>query len=110
MYVQNQLLFPSEAISIVQESRGPEWASLVKRVKNLPELHPEKLSFCLTMIRFNGCLDCETDSYRAMRGCDQCSLQTLRRYHGPDCDLFDIYERASQDVAAYMGCAQQQAA
>ncbi len=111
MYAYNQLLFPPESIPVVENSRGPEWIDLVRRVKTLPELHPDKLSFCLMMVRFNGCLECETDSYRAMRGCDLCSLQTLRRYHGPDCDLFSMYENASKDVTTYMtGEAQQQAA
>ena len=111
MYTHNQLLFPPDVIPVVEDSRGPEWIDLVKRVKTLPELHPDKLSFCLMMVRFNGCLECETDSYRAMRGCDLCSLQTLRRYHGPDGDLFGMYECASEDIAAYMtGEAQRQAA
>lgn len=110
MYVENQLLFPPEVIPAIQESRGAEWSELVERVTPLPELHPEKLSFCLMMIRFNGCMECETDSYRAMRGCDLCSLQTLRRYHGPDCDLLGIYARAEQDVAVYLNGTQAQAA
>ena len=111
MYVHNQFLFPPDVIPVVEDSRGPEWIDLVRHVKTLPELHPDKLSFCLMMVRFNGCLECETDSYRAMRGRDLCSLQTLRRYHGPDCDLFSMYERASKDIEDYMtGEAQQQAA
>jgi hypothetical protein len=53
------------------------------------------------MIRLNGCMECETDSYRAMRGCAMCATQTLHRYKGPDRDLFNLYAKALADVEAY---------
>ena len=45
MYAHNQLLFPPDSIPVVEDSRGPEWIDLVRHVKILPELHPDKLSF-----------------------------------------------------------------
>lgn len=101
MYAVNELLFPAHAIPSLQDARGPAWQRLVRHVTPLPEDHPEKLAFSLMMIRLNGCIECETDSYRAMRGCLPCALQTLRRYKGPDADLLDIYERALADVNAH---------
>jgi hypothetical protein len=53
------------------------------------------------MVRFNGCMECETDSYRAMRGCAMCATQTLRRYHGSDRDLLKLYARAQADVETW---------
>ena len=87
MYTDNALLFPRHAIPALKSLRGPEWQALVERVLALPETHEETLAFMLMMIRLNGCLDCETDSYRAMRGCAPCAQQTLRRYKGRDTDL-----------------------
>lgn len=110
MYVKNQLLFPTEVIPVIQEARGIEWAQLVQDVKDLPEDHPDKLALCLMMICCNGCLECETDSYRAMRGCDLCSLQTLRRFKGLDCDLLGMYRAAARDVGLYLRSLQSQAA
>jgi hypothetical protein len=52
----------------------------------------------LMMIRMNGCVSCETDSYRAMRGCAACAIQTLRRYKGDDGELLDAYEQALSDI------------
>ena len=52
----------------------------------------------LLMIRINGCMACETDSYRAMRGCTACAHQTLRRYKGDDDELIGIYEQALADI------------
>jgi hypothetical protein len=44
---------------------------------------------------------CETDSYRAMRGCASCALQTLRRYKGDDQELIEFFEQALGDVRAF---------
>jgi hypothetical protein len=50
------------------------------------------------MIRLNGCLSCETDSYRAMRGCAACAVQTLRRFKGSDRELTRAFQQALDDV------------
>jgi hypothetical protein len=102
MYTDNDLLFPPATIPHIRNSRGPEWQKLVDRVRYLPEDHPENLAFCLAMIRFNGCMACETDSYRAMRGCTACALQTLRRHKGPDSDILEIYYTALEEIQMYL--------
>jgi len=55
----------------------------------------------LMMIRLDGCMCCETDSYRAMRGCGACAHQTLRRYKGTDAELLGLFEIALQEVRAF---------
>lgn len=102
MYAENELLFPPYAIPFLRNERGPEWSELVDRVAQLPEDHPESLAFSLMMMRLDGCLACETDSYRAMRGCKACASQVLRRHKGADTDLLQRYERALRDVRAYL--------
>ena len=98
MYTNNELLFPPTTIPELKDARGDSWASLVKRVALKTEDHRESLAFSLMMIRLNGCLSCETDSYRAMRGCTDCSQQTMRRYKGADGDLLNRYDRALADI------------
>ncbi len=98
MYTNNELLFPHHVIPSLRKLRGPKWRTLVERVLGLPESHEETLAFMLMMIRLNGCMACETDSYRAMRGCAACALQTLRRYKGGDEELLDLYEQALSDI------------
>lgn len=98
MYAQNELLYPHYVTPRLRHVRGPEWQALVDRVLSLPESDPEVVAFCLMMVRLNGCMACETDSYRAMRGCEACTLQTLHRYKGPDHDLIRVYEQALQDI------------
>jgi len=103
MYTKNELMFPHYVIPHLREARGLSWQALIDRVLTLPETHEEVLAFMLTMIRLNGCLPCETDSYRAMRGCAMCSLQTLRRYKGSDDELLAAYEMALDEVRRYLG-------
>jgi hypothetical protein len=102
MYTNNELLFPPSAVPLMRHVRGEVWRALVDRINLLPQDHPEGLAFSLMMIRLNGCLGCETDSYRAMRGCSPCARQTLRRYKGTDDDLMQRYEGALNDVYAYL--------
>ena len=101
MYTDNALLFPRQAIPALKSLRGPEWQALVERVLSLPETHEETLAFMLMIIRLNGCLDCETDSYRAMRGCAACAQQVLRRYKGRDADLLARFEQALHEVRRF---------
>ena len=103
MYATNELMFPPRVIPLLRDVRGPEWKRLVDKVVALPEEHPESLAFSLMMIRLDGCMECETDSYRAMRGCALCAMQTLRRYKGPDRELLARYQEALRDVVAYFG-------
>lgn len=101
MYTDNELLFPHYVIASLRNLRGPEWAELVAHISSLDEVHEEKLAFMLMMIRLNGCMNCETDSYRAMRGCSACAQQTLRRYKGSDADLMQLYRLALDEVQAH---------
>jgi hypothetical protein len=108
MHAGSELLFPPYAIAPLRGLRGPEWQALVKRVAALPESHPESLAFSLMMMRLNGCLTCETDSYKAMRGCVQCAIQTIRRFKEDDDELLKLYQEARKDVEEYLETVQQQ--
>ncbi len=110
MYATNELLFPNYVIPTLRDMRGPEWAGLIDRVMSLPETHEESLAFVLMMIRFNGCMACETDSYRAMRGCVACAQQTLRRFKGSDRDLLRAYQQAREDIRRYLARRQRRVA
>src|SRR5215213_5976805 len=98
MYTNNDLMFPHNVIPSLKNLRGPEWESLVDRITMQTEFHDETLAFMLMMVRLNGCVACETDSYRAMRGCAACAHQTLRRYKGDDAELITLFEQALADV------------
>lgn len=101
MYTKNELMFPHYAIPRLGNARGKTWQDLINHLSALPQADDEVLAFMLMMVRVNGCMSCETDSYRAMRGCTICTLQTLRRYKGSDDELLRLYNRALDDVRAY---------
>lgn len=102
MYAENEILFPPRAIGKLRKARGEKWQELVNSVLRLPEDHPQSLAFSLMMIRLNGCMSCETDSYRAMRGCVPCTQQTLRRFKGSDEALLERFQKALKDVTEYI--------
>jgi len=102
MYVNTEIMFPPSVIPALRDACGPGWRGLVDKVTRLEETHPESLAFSLMMIRLNGCLDCETDSFRAMRGCAACALQTLRRYRANERELLRLYQAALADVKTYL--------
>jgi hypothetical protein len=101
MYTANELLFPHSVIPALSKLRGARWQGLVGRIMTLPEMHEETLAFMLMMVRVNGCMACETDSYRAMRGCAACAIQTLRRFKGPDEELLELFQQALEDVRVF---------
>ena len=87
MYAQNELLYPHRITPELRSLRKQEWQALIDRVSSLPESHEEVLAFSMMMVRLNGCLACETDSYRAMRGClysnPSCHCSMLTFVHQP---------------------------
>ena len=102
MYADNDILFPHHAIPSLKHIRGEVWEQLVTRVCQLPETHEETIAFMMMVIRLNGCMGCETDSYRAMRGCSACTVQTLRRFKGDDEELVELFQQALQDVRQFV--------
>jgi hypothetical protein len=102
MYVNTEIMFPPKVIPSLRDACGAEWQCLVDRVTALDETDPQSLALSLTMIRLDGCLECETDSYRAMRGCAACALQTVKRYRTNERELLRLYSAALADVEAYL--------
>jgi hypothetical protein len=101
VYTTNEILFPHSAIAALKMVRGPQFTVLVERILKLPETHEETLAFMYMMIQLDGCMGCETDSFRAMKGCGACAIQTLRRFKGGDEELIAAYEQALYDVRAF---------
>lgn len=99
MYFAKQILFPNDAIPLLRDLRGPIWQQLIDRITPLADDHPEKLALVLMTIRLNNCLDCETDSFRALKGCDYCAITRLRRFKGTDEDLLNQYQKALDIIA-----------
>ncbi|HLY28768.1 MAG TPA: hypothetical protein VKQ72_20655 [Aggregatilineales bacterium] len=97
-----EILFPTRVIPSLRDLRGPGWQALIDRLTRLPENDPDVLAFSLMMIRLSACMTCNSDSYRALRGCTHCSQHTVSRFKGSDDDLIRRWHLARADVLAYL--------
>jgi hypothetical protein len=102
MYPKADLLFPPRMIGLLRNLRGPEWTALIDRVTKLPETDPESLAFTLMMVRLDGCVKCHEGSFKYMRGCQVCAIQTVMQFKGTDTDLEALYQKARRDIDAYL--------
>ena len=93
-----EILFPSRVTPLLRDLRGRTWQKLIDDVACQPDSSLTRLAFGLMMIRLNGCLTCDADSYRAMQGCTFCSRQAVLRYKGADAELVEAFEQANLDI------------
>jgi hypothetical protein len=96
------LLFPSYAIEPLRNLRGERWESLICSLLQQDPISIERIAFVLFMVRLSGCTSCQSDSFRAMRGCVICASNTIKRYKGNDQSLLDLYDEAKRDLIEYM--------
>jgi hypothetical protein len=97
-----EMLFPMRVVSALGELRGPRWKRLVERILTLEEDDSDALAFGLMMVRLSGCLSCQADSFRALRGCTACGRQAIMRFRGTDLELIRNYEKARKEVLVYL--------
>lgn len=104
LHAKAELLFPAHLISSLRDLRGTEedpageWQDLVDRVAVLDETHPDSLAFVLMMIELDGCMKCNSNNYKFLRGCFLCATQTVQSFKGSDHDLLDMYEKAKKEL------------
>lgn len=96
-----EILFPLRVAGGLSDLRGPEWRSLVERIGGPATSNLEKIGFVLMMVRLNGCIACNADSFRAMRGCTQCARQTIRRYRSTDNELLELFQSAVAEAEQF---------
>lgn len=99
---ETEVLFPGKAIGSLSGLRGDVWQSLVTEVINKPVEAPEQTAFLLMMIKIGGCITCNVDSFRAMRGCPACAQLNIKRFKGSDDDLIKLYQQFLQDAKSYL--------
>ncbi len=97
-----EVLFPSRVIPQLRSLHGEEWQSLVDHVCSAESTPAERYALVLMMVRLCGCVGCNADSFRAMRGCTQCARQTVRRLRGSDREIVEQYQQVQKEVEAYL--------
>ena len=96
--IETELLFPARLILSLRDLRGKMWRDLVVRVADQPPKAADMLAFVLLMVRLNGCVTCNMDTYRAMLGCAKCSRQSVERFRQDDQVLIKKFEKARSEV------------
>jgi hypothetical protein len=97
-----ELLFPMRIIPALGAMRSQEWQQLIAELSADPAEKTDQLAFVLLMVKLGGCLGCNADSYRAMRGCTQCARQTVRRFRGSDKDLIEQFNQSRREMETYL--------
>lgn len=95
-----EVLFPSRVIPSLRALHGEEWQRLVDHVRSAEATPAERYAFVLMMVRMCGCVGCNADSFRAMRGCTQCSRQMARRFRGGDHEIVEHFRQVLKEVEA----------
>jgi hypothetical protein len=102
MYRRTEILFPHRSISALKGLRDGLWQELVERVAVLPETHEDSLAFSLMMIKLCDCVHCDLGSYKPSLGCSTCARRTISAIKGPDTVLMRHFEKAKEEVLAYL--------
>ncbi|MCE1255521.1 MAG: hypothetical protein LWX83_18475 [Anaerolineae bacterium] len=97
-----ELLYPMRVTPMLRNIREAEWAQLVDRVTSRDADSNEQVAFTLMMVKLDGCANCNTDSFRAMRGCTQCARQNIKRFRGNDQELIKQFAQAKSEVDRYL--------
>ena len=92
------LIFPNRVISDLRDLRGAPWRKLVDKVSEQAETEPDQVAFVLMMARVDGCMTCNADSFRAMKGCTLCAQDAVRRFRGDDNELLTMFKDASKEL------------
>jgi len=96
-----EMLFPMRVMPNLDDVRGEEWRKYIQKLTSSDADLQNQLGFVLMMIKQAGCVTCNADSFRAMRGCTQCARQVVRRYRGNDRELIQLVEQAKQEWVQY---------
>ena len=97
---KTEFLFAHWAVPALKDLRGPKWHALVARIAGLPSTAPESLALALTMVRINGCVNCDARRYRERGGCGNCSQFMLKTMNREDeASLLVRYRSALKEIS-----------
>jgi hypothetical protein len=95
---ETEVVFPLRFAINLKDLKGKKWSELISRISMEDLEFDRRLAFSWMMVQLCNCASCNADSFRAMRGCIQCSSQAIRRFHGNEDDLIRLYEKYSQEI------------
>ncbi len=97
-----EMLFPMRVIPSLGDMRGQEWQALIEKLSDEQTEDSEKIALSALIVKLAGCAACNTDSFRAMKGCTQCARLIIKRFKGTDGDLIRSYRECQKEVTNYL--------
>jgi len=97
-----EMIFPPQLIPGLRDLRDSDWAELIDQIVVREPSHIDRMALELLVVRWSGCVNCQSDSFRAMQGCAQCVMQSVRRYRGSTSDLQRIFAEAVHEIETFL--------
>jgi hypothetical protein len=97
-----ELIFPLRVLPELKNFRSEIWGSLIEKTINKSYDLSGQIAMILLMTRVAGCITCNADSYRAIRGCTLCAQQSLKRFKGSDKELENYYEKYQEKANKFL--------
>lgn len=97
-----EILFPFRVAPSLKTLHGEEWRRIVEFVLSDEAAPTDRYAFTLMMVRMCGCVSCNADSFRAMKGCSLCARQMVRRNRNNDKEICEQYNAIKSEVIAYL--------
>jgi hypothetical protein len=99
---ETEILFPAYLIPELREVRGEKWKHFIDSFSDSPDKTGLESGLVLFLVKQGGCIGCNADSFRAMRGCKQCSQQTTKRFKGSDQSIIDQVISAKMEIENWL--------
>jgi hypothetical protein len=96
-----ELLFPLRVLPEIKGIRSETWAKMVDQASDSKSHLIDQLAMELMLVKLAGCVNCDSDSFRAMKGCEFCIRQALHRFKGSDGELLRTYEQSKKEIGKY---------
>jgi hypothetical protein len=97
-----EMLFPMRVIPSLGDMRGQEWQTLIAHLSDEHTEDKEIIALTTLVVKLAGCAGCNTDSFRAMKGCTQCARLIIKRFKGNDAELIRSYQDCQKEVNSYL--------
>ncbi len=98
----SQILFPLEILPQLKDLRAKTWRDFVEGFLQIDDGVMRKIAMEVTLSRLVGCLNCEADSFKAMRGCLPCARQSLKRFKGSDATIVKLFRETEKEIDTYL--------
>jgi hypothetical protein len=97
-----EFIFPERYCEQLSDLRGESWKKLVEQVSQEEIDSVNRIAFVYMIARINGCGNCNSDAFRAMKGCLMCARNSIKRFRGNDEELLEQYLHAKQEIVDYL--------